>query len=88
MDEAAPAAEGFEQEKEQEADAAAVAEGASGSPAESPVGPVTAQGESTLRGVSLKVEMLTALVSKMEHLVSSAEAAARSLQVRDLGAHA
>lgn len=49
--------------------------------AESPMGPVAAQGESTLRGVSLKVEMLTALVSKMEHLVSSAEAAARSLQV-------
>eukprot|EP00878_Enallax_costatus_P030973 GHUV01033795.1.p1 GENE.GHUV01033795.1~~GHUV01033795.1.p1 ORF type:complete len:346 (+),score=186.64 GHUV01033795.1:359-1396(+) len=48
---------------------------------ESPMGRVSAQGESTLRSVSLKVEMLTALVSKMEHLVSSAEAAARSLQV-------
>jgi hypothetical protein len=35
-----------------------------------------------VRGVQLKVEMLLALVSKMEHLVSSAETAARTLQVR------
>lgn len=64
---------------------AGAAEGAeaSAAAADSPLGPVTAQGESTLRSVSLKVEMLAALVSKMEHLISSAEAAARTLQVKD-----
>lgn len=61
------------------ADAAAVQASAA---ADSPPGPVTAQGQNTLRGVSLKVEMVTALVAKMEHLISSAEAAARTLQVR------
>jgi hypothetical protein len=45
-------------------------------------GPVCAQQEAKVRGVQLKVEMLLALVSKMEHLVSSAETAARTLQVR------
>jgi hypothetical protein len=44
-------------------------------------GPVCAQQEAKVRGVQLKVEMLLALVSKMEHLVGSAETAARTLQV-------
>jgi hypothetical protein len=59
-------------------DADAVAPAAAASP-----GPVSAEQEGVLRGVTLKVEMLTALVAKMEHLVSRAEATARSLQVRD-----
>lgn len=44
--------------------------------------PVSAEQEDALRGVGLKVEVLTALVAKMEHLVSRAEATARTLQVR------
>lgn len=44
-------------------------------------GPVSYEQESVLRGVQLKVEALTALVAKMEHLVSRAEATARTLQV-------
>lgn len=46
------------------------------------MGPVCAEQAGKIRGVQLKVEMLVALVAKMEHLVSSAEAAARTLQVR------
>jgi len=45
-------------------------------------GPVSAQQQESLLGVELKVEVLTALVSKMEHLVARAEATARTLQVR------
>lgn len=44
-------------------------------------GPVCAEQQESLLGVQLKVEVLTALVSKMEHLVSRAEATARALQV-------
>jgi hypothetical protein len=44
--------------------------------------PTSRQQQHVLKGVALKAEMLTALVSKMEQLVSNAEAAARSLQVR------
>jgi hypothetical protein len=42
---------------------------------------VCAQQAVKVRDVQLKVEMLLALVSKVEHLVSSAETAARTLQV-------
>lgn len=45
-------------------------------------GPVCAEQQESVLGVQLKVEVLTALVSKMEHLVCRAEAAARALQVR------
>jgi hypothetical protein len=44
-------------------------------------GPVCAEQQESLLGVQLKVEVLTALVSKMEHLVGRAEATARALQV-------
>ncbi|WIA36792.1 hypothetical protein OEZ86_008047 [Tetradesmus obliquus] len=55
-------------------DAVAAGEAAAGD------GPVCAQQAVKVRGVQLKVEMLLALVSKMEHLVASAETAARTLQ--------
>lgn len=45
-------------------------------------GPVSAQQQESLLGVELKVEVLTALVSKMEHLVARAETTARALQVQ------
>lgn len=48
-------------------------------------GPVCAQQQESLLGVQLKVEVLTALVSKMEHLVGRAEATARALQVDSTG---
>jgi hypothetical protein len=44
-------------------------------------GPVCAEQQESVLGVQLKVEVLTALVSKMEHLVGRAEATARALQV-------
>lgn len=44
-------------------------------------GPVCAEQQDSLLGVQLKVEVLTALVAKMEHLVGRAEATARALQV-------
>jgi hypothetical protein len=48
---------------------------------EEETGPVCAEQQESLLGVQLKVEVLTALVSKMEHLVGRAEATARALQV-------
>jgi hypothetical protein len=65
------------------ADATNTMAASAGAAAASPAaGPVSAEQEGVLRGVALKVEVLTALVAKMEHLVSRAEATARSLQVR------
>ncbi|KAF6263517.1 hypothetical protein COO60DRAFT_413541 [Scenedesmus sp. NREL 46B-D3] len=55
--------------------AAAAADGTAGSD-----GSACARQEAKVRGVQLKLEMLLALVCKMEHLVSSAETAARTLQ--------
>lgn len=76
------AAAGAVGEGEQEA-AAAVAAGldadaGAGGDAE---GPVCAEQQESLLGVQLKVEVLTALVTKMEHLVARAETTARALQV-------
>ncbi|KAF8065495.1 hypothetical protein HT031_003096 [Scenedesmus sp. PABB004] len=54
---------------------------AEGEPAAAgPPGPMTAAQDSSLRSAELKVEALVALVSKVEHLLSAAEAASRSLQ--------
>lgn len=56
--------------------------GGGGAAAEGGVeGPVCAEQQESVLGVQLKVEVLTALVSKMEHLVGRAEATARALQV-------
>lgn len=51
-------------------------------------GPVCAEQQESLLGVQLKVEVLTALVTKMEHLVGRAEATARALQVGVVHMHA
>jgi hypothetical protein len=76
------AAAGTDGEREQDADAAMPAgldaDAGVGGGAE---GPVCAEQQESLLGVQLKVEVLTALVTKMEHLVARAEATARALQV-------
>lgn len=67
------------------ADSAAAAEaaeeGSAGAEVADADGPVCAEQQDSLLGVQLKVEVLTALVAKMEHLVGRAEATARALQV-------